>query len=95
MKRLLYAILLTCVSVISFNCQKEISYSSTGIPGTGNTNADPVTATLQGNILDENGQPATDVLVQVGHKKTTTNARGYFRIVHAALDKTASLVIAE
>ena len=52
MKRLLYAILLTWVSVISFNCQKEIRYSSSGIPGSGNTKADPVTATLQGNILE-------------------------------------------
>jgi hypothetical protein len=93
MKRLYYILLLLCVSVFTFNCQKEISNSG-GNPGTGN-NASPITATLQGNIVDENGQPASGVMVRVGSKTATTNARGYFRISNAALDKNASLVTAE
>jgi hypothetical protein len=94
MKRFYYTILLICVSVISFNCQKEVSYALNN-PGAGNNNADPVTTTLQGNIIDESGQPAMDVIVQVGSKTTTTNARGYFRIINASLDRNASLVVAE
>lgn len=93
MKRL-YAILLVSISVITFNCQKEISYSGPGVPGTDN-NAAPVKATLQGNIIDEMGQPAINVVVQVGNKTATTNVDGYFRIVNASLDKNAALVIAE
>ena len=95
MKRLYYAILLVCVSVITFNCQKEIRYSGLGVPGTGNNNAVPVKATLQGNIIDETGQPATNVMVKVGDKTATTNAEGYFRIINASLDKNAALIIAE
>lgn len=94
MKRLYYAILLICVSVITFNCQKEISYSGPGVPGTDN-NAAPVKATLQGNIIDETGQPAINAVVQVGNKTAKTNVDGYFRIVNASLDKNAALVIAE
>lgn len=95
MKRLYYAILLMSISVISFNCQKEVSYSGPGIPDTGNNNTDPITATLQGNVVNENGQPATGVTLKVGTKTATTNAYGYFRIVNAALDKNTSLVTAE
>jgi hypothetical protein len=95
MKRFYYSILLICVSVITFNCQKEINYSLAVLPGTGNNNADPVTATLQGNIIDENDQPAADVTIRVGNKTATTDGRGYFRIIDAALDKNASLVVAE
>jgi hypothetical protein len=94
MKRLYYIILLASISIFTFNCQKELS-NSRGIPGIGNNNTNPITATLQGNIVDENGQPAAGVMVKVGTKTATTNARGYFRITNAALDKNASLVTAE
>lgn len=95
MKRLYYVILLVCISIFTFNCQKEVSYSGPGLPGTGNNNTDPISATLQGNITDEAGQPAIGVTIRVGSKTATTNARGYFRIYNAALDKKASLVTAE
>lgn len=94
MKRL-HLIILLIVSVIAFNCQKESSYSGPGIPGTGNNSKDPITATLQGNVIDENGRPAIGVSINVGIKTVTTDARGYFRISNAALDKSASLVTAE
>lgn len=96
MKRLFYAILLISISVISFNCQKEISYSGIGVPpAPGNNNPNPITATLQGNIVDENGQPAMGVAIKVGSKTATTNARGYFRIINAALDEEESMITAE
>lgn len=55
----------------------------------------PVTATVQGNILDENGDPAAGVTVKAGNKNAITDAKGYFRIINASLDKSASLVTAE
>jgi hypothetical protein len=91
MKRLFYPFLLICVSVLSFNCQKELSFDR----GTVNNNSNPINATLQGNIKDENGRPAMGVIIKVGAKTATTDARGYFRINNAALDKNASLVTAE
>src|SRR6185369_10489629 len=91
MKRI-YSLLFIFLSILSFHCQKELN------PGPGNiiiNNESPVITTLQGNILDENGLPATNVTVKVGSKVTSTNARGYFRIVNASLDKKTSLVTAE
>ena len=95
MKRFYYAILFVCICISTFNCQKEINYSGPDAPGTGNNGSNPITATLQGNIIDENGQPVTDVTIKAGKKTVSTDARGYFRIVNASLDKKISLVIAE
>src|SRR6266508_2099355 len=86
-----HLVLFGLISMISFDCQKEIGYSY----GNENQNLSFIIATLQGNILDENGQPAIDVAITAGNKITTTNAHGYFRIILALLDKHASLVIAE
>jgi hypothetical protein len=95
MKGLYHALIVFCIALFTFNCQKEVSYNGPGNPGNGNNNTDPITATLQGNIVDENDQPAIGVLIKVGNKTATTNARGYFRISNAALDKSSSLVTAE
>ncbi|MBC7946967.1 MAG: carboxypeptidase regulatory-like domain-containing protein [Chitinophagaceae bacterium] len=94
MKGLYLAVSLILLSVLSFNCQKELS-SGPVLPGTGNNSKNPITATLQGNIVDETGQPASGVSIRVGSKTAITNAKGYFRISNAALDKNASLVTAE
>jgi hypothetical protein len=91
MKRI-HLLLIICLALAVSQCQKELSHD---FPSGENKNANPVTATLQGNVLDENGQPAIGVTIRVGAKTTTTNAKGYFRIVHAALDKYAALVTAE
>lgn len=95
MKRLLYALLLISISAISFNCQKEISGGPNPNPGSGGQGAEPITATLQGKIVDENGQPAASVAIKVGSKTTTTDALGFFRITNASLDKKSSVVTAE
>ena len=95
MKRMHFALFLFLISVLSFNCQKEFSNTGFGTTNTENNLSAPVIATLQGNILDENGQPAEGVQITVGSKTATTNASGYFRIINAALDKNASLVTAE
>ncbi|HEV7779897.1 MAG TPA: carboxypeptidase-like regulatory domain-containing protein [Chitinophagaceae bacterium] len=92
MQRLIAAILLLGIAIMGLNCQKEVSFNG---PGIVNNNPNPITATLQGNIKDENGRPAMGVTIKAGTRTTTTDARGYFRIANAALDKTASLLTAE
>ena len=77
------------------SCQKQTDYPVT--PGSGTTQPilpSPVTATLQGNVFDETGQPASGATVKVGSVTVTTDSRGYFRITGAALDKNQSVVTA-
>ncbi|NOT51472.1 MAG: carboxypeptidase regulatory-like domain-containing protein [Chitinophagaceae bacterium] len=93
MKRLFYPVLLICISILSFNCQKEISGEGGG-PSLPAPSA-PITATIQGKIVDENNLPAAGVSIKVGTKTAITDAKGYFRITKASLDKNASLVVAE
>jgi hypothetical protein len=87
-------IILALTAVLFYQCQREVSYIGTGDPGPA-TLPSPITAHLQGNVLDENGQPAANVVIKVGSEITATNDKGYFRIDHAPLDKNAALVIAE
>jgi hypothetical protein len=93
MKKSIYAVLVVLVSVFAINCQREISYPATASPGV--TTPAPVKSTIQGRVLDENNQPAANVSIKVGVATATTDARGFFRISKASLDKNASLVIAE
>ncbi|MBO9657476.1 MAG: carboxypeptidase regulatory-like domain-containing protein [Chitinophagaceae bacterium] len=89
-----YAILFILLSILSFNCQKETSMEDGGFqPGL--NSKDPVTATVQGNVVDENGTPAAGVSIKVGNKVVQTDAKGYFRIINASLDRSSSLVTAE
>jgi hypothetical protein len=87
-------IILILGSVLFFQCQKEVSYIGRGDQGQVLL-PNPVTANLQGNVLDESGQPASDVAIKVGSKTTITDATGYFRINDAPLDKNVALVTAE
>ena len=75
-------------------CQKEVSYVGSGDPGQV-VFPDPLQANLQGNIIDENGQPAAGVTIKVGAKTSFTDSKGYFRINNASLDKNAALVTEE
>lgn len=93
MKRLLYAILVLPLILLSLNCQKEVSFADG--ENTGGTTSAPIKATVQGRVLDENGQPAAGVMIRAGNATATTNASGFFRIVKTGLDKNASLVTAE
>lgn len=90
-----YSILtLFLISLFSIQCQKELSFFGTADNPDTLPSPSPITSVVQGNVLDESGQPAAGVTVQVGSKTATTDARGYFRINEAALDKKASLVTA-
>lgn len=98
MKTLYAALVFVFISVIAFNCQKEVRSIGEDIQVPGNENntltSSPVTSTLQGNVFDENGKPATNVSIKAGSVLTTTDDKGYFRIDNAELDKNASLVTA-
>jgi hypothetical protein len=88
MKRIYYLILVS-LSLFILHCQKELSFNKSM------TGASPVTATIQGNVVDENEAPAQGVTITVDAKTAVTDAKGYFRIRNASLDNNASLVIAE
>ncbi|MEO6723207.1 MAG: carboxypeptidase-like regulatory domain-containing protein [Ferruginibacter sp.] len=94
MKTIYHVLILVSVAAFSFNCQKELSRHP-AFSAEENIQSSPITATLQGNVLDENGQPAAGVKISAGTKTSVTNANGYFRIADAALDRNASLVVAE
>src|SRR5689334_1635985 len=98
MKPVYAALAFLFISVIAFNCQKEVKTigGNNQVPGNGNNTitSSPVNSTLQGNVWDENGKPAKDVSIKVGTVLTTTDDQGYFRIENADLDKNASLVTA-
>jgi hypothetical protein len=90
----LYTVVFFLVSLLSFNCQKEVHHI--GGPEFPTVNApNPVTATLQGNVVDENDAPAAGVTIKAGAKTTQTDAKGFFRIINAPLDLTAAVVTAE
>ena len=94
--RLFRAIALIFVSVLFFQCQKEVSYVGQPDPTPPViTNPEPISARLQGNAFDENGLPAQGVTIKVGSQTAITDAKGNFRFNNAALDKKASLVTAE
>jgi len=78
-----------------FACQKDVSFIGGPDTGFSVVAPDPIKATLQGNIVDENNLPATGVTITVGTKTAVTNATGYFRITDASLDKNTSMVVAE
>ncbi len=90
MKRLFYPVFLLFLSILNFNCQKEIGTGWAPIP-----NGTTINATIQGRILDENGQPATGVQVKAGSITAITDSKGFFRIVKTNVDKNAALVTAE
>lgn len=95
MKRIYSVLLLTIISVISFKCQKDFSGRNAFPGGQGNNQSSPITATLQGNILDENDQPVQGAVITTETKTVITNIHGYFRIVEAPLDENSSMVTAE
>ena len=94
MKRAFSSLLVAVIAIISFHCQKEVN-ESIPRPTIGNSGSAPITATLQGNIFDETGQPAAGATVRVGTKTEITDPKGFFLIRNAALDKNTSIVTIE
>ena len=93
--KIFHRFILLALACILFNqCQREVSYIGSGDAGS-IVFPNPLRANIQGNVLDENSQPAENAIVKVGSQTTTTDAKGYFRINDAVLDKNATLVTAE
>ncbi|GAB4093180.1 carboxypeptidase-like regulatory domain-containing protein [Flaviaesturariibacter terrae] len=84
--------LIAAAALVLGSCQKQVDYA--GGPDVQPVLPSPVTANLQGNVLDENGAPAAGVTVKVGSQTASTDSRGYFRIDGATLDKNQALVTA-
>ena len=93
MRRIYSLCLLLSFSLVFIKCQKELS--SVGSSDPDPVLPDPISAKLQGTVVDENGQAAAGVTITVGPSTATTDAKGYFRINNATLDKNAALVTAE
>ncbi len=88
--RLLYLVL---VAVIFFQCRKSLSYI--GTPDSGSTVLPaPIKTSVQGDVTDENGLPASGVTITAGGSITVTDANGYFRFTNITLDKNTSLITA-
>lgn len=87
------ALALLLVSVFFIQCNKELSYVGGADPQP--AVPAPITANLQGNVLNENGVPLAGVTVKSGSQTSITDARGYFRFNAASLDKSASYISAE
>jgi hypothetical protein len=96
MNRLHRISILLFISLFSFQCQKELSFIGSSDPGVPAViTPDPIKATLQGNIVDENNEPAAGVTITAGTMTAMTDRFGYFRITDASLDKNTSLVTAQ
>jgi hypothetical protein len=94
MRRIYSTLTLLFLSVLFFQCQREVSHiGEPDFPGQIAT-PDPITAAIQGNVFDENGTPEPGVTVQVGSKTAITNTNGYFRINAASLDKKSAVITA-
>jgi hypothetical protein len=87
------ALALLLVSASFVQCHKELSY--VGGPDPDPALPAPITANLQGNVLNENGIPLAGVTVKSGSQTSVTDSRGYFRFNAASLDKNASYISAE
>jgi len=91
MKKIYWVLALAIVSSVFFQCRKEVNFI--GNPDQGNSVLpDPITASLQGNVVDENGLPAAGVTLTVGKSTAVTDTTGYFRFNNAMLDKNTTLV---
>ncbi|MBE7169675.1 MAG: carboxypeptidase regulatory-like domain-containing protein [Williamsia sp.] len=95
MNRIYQLVCLLLFSVFLLQCRKELSYIGSPDPDPVVFTPEPLTATLQGNITDENNQPAAGVAITAGTQTALTNSSGYFRITGAALDKNSSVITAE
>ena len=97
MRKIVSCFLVVLVLLTASQCRKSPDYI--GAPDNVDTpvsiTPSPITANLQGNIVDENGNPAAGVEVKAGSQTIITGANGFFRFNQAALDKKHTLVTAQ
>lgn len=94
MKNKWLSLVLIVIGILFFQCHKEASFIGNPDPGIP-VNPSPITANIQGNIFDENDQPAPGVSVTAGPSSAITDANGFFHINAVSLDKNTSLVTAQ
>jgi len=90
-------ILIAALVVIFFTCCKKDNGGSGAGPGTIKTNIytpHPVTASVNGLVVNENDLPVSGVLVKSGSRSTITNTKGLFSFTSIPLDQFASEVSA-
>ena len=71
MKKFYQVLTLSIVAIISFKCQKEFSRNNK-IPAQATNQSSPIISTVQGNVLNENGQPEPGVKISVLFRSLTT-----------------------
>lgn len=93
MRRLYIVVVCFLITLPLFRCQKELSFDK----GISFFESGPKSfeGVLQGNVIDENNEPAIGVAINIGSKTAITDVYGYFRITEAPLEKEASMVTAE
>lgn len=94
MRKIFSALSLLFISLFFIQCQRELGFTDLPALQGEVVKPDPITAALQGNVFDENGNPAAGVTIEVGPQITITDNKGYFRINNASLDKKSALVTA-
>ncbi|NII26807.1 hypothetical protein HB364_17085 [Pseudoflavitalea sp. X16] len=89
LSRLLIPGCLLVAAIVYFSCNKSDT------PDKPPYQAEYVTASIQGKIVDENELPVSDATVKAGSLSVTTNASGLFNISNVSVDKHAGMVTVE
>ena len=90
-KRLPALLLAAFITLAYISCQKELSGDGTILITPVDDKAQ-TTASVQGYVTNESGQPVNGALVTSGTANTTTDAKGYFRFSNIQLSKNNGYV---
>lgn len=82
---------LAAVAVLWFSCKK----SDSGFKQPVDPLAEKVVASLQGRVINENGEPVGNASVIAGTSTTSTNINGYFQLNNIQVSKNAGFVKVE
>ena len=90
-KKLSVLLLAIFITVACISCQKEIFGDSTTVI-TPVDDQTQTSASVQGYVINENGQPVNGAAVTSGTAGTTTDVKGYFRFSNIQLSKNNGYV---
>ncbi len=82
------------IAVCFFQCQRDVSYKGISDPGV-SVNPDPITAGLQGYVVNQNGDSIANAIIKVGTEMAITDVTGFFHISKLTLDGNTTLVTAQ
>ncbi len=83
-------LLLFSTAFMFSGCQKEMSAESNGFIQAPTEKT--ITATIQGQVYDENGAPMANALVSAGTSSSTTDKYGFFRFEGISINQNGGLV---